>query len=360
VQGVADISGSPYAQVGRAYYDLKGPNLAGRNMGLFDRPTVHIDPGSKGTHLTEWNIFELLAEEAIREKAAGTNIAYLLFTAPSILVDGYATEFCGFHSVLQMGDATGVFVIPVAFVGWGGRNCQFTNPVPGNRVVQGTMLILWHELEEIVTDPHFDAWFDIGGAEISDLCAWTTDEVVFEGDVVHNFRAANGNTYLLQALFVPDGTDTAAFPDGGLARTGYCGMRWPGKVPVEQTVRIENLTYGMQCLAATGGLGSRIVGRPCQAEEAQKFVLVRDGQGALSIKSLYSALPVGLWGGDLVSLAGGARTLWGISRPDSEGNVDFTPLIEHDTNLTMINGGAIQSRPVAPMGQQSWRIIPWN
>ena len=33
--------------------------------------------------------------------------------------------------------------------------------------------ILAHELEEAVTDPDLNAWFDSAGAENGDKCAWT-------------------------------------------------------------------------------------------------------------------------------------------------------------------------------------------
>jgi hypothetical protein len=86
---------------------------------------------------------------------------------------GFCTQYCGWHTKGSIGGAT----IKYAFIGNPDRcpsSCaaQTTSP-NGNAGADGMASIISHELEEAVTDPELNAWYDRRGEENADKCAWT-------------------------------------------------------------------------------------------------------------------------------------------------------------------------------------------
>ncbi len=82
-----------------------------------------------------------------------------------------------------------------------------------------TINVLSHELNEAITDPHGDAWYDSNGDENGDKCAWfwgTTGNSVSllpGGAGAHYTQTINGHNYFSQLewsqLNVPAGSNTA-------------------------------------------------------------------------------------------------------------------------------------------------------
>ena len=88
---------------------------------------------------------------------------------------------------------------------------QTTSP-NGNAGADGMASIIAHELEEAVTDPQLNAWYDRRGYENADKCAWTFGQT---------YTAPNGSLanvklgsrdYLIQQNWVND-------------QGGYCAMK---------------------------------------------------------------------------------------------------------------------------------------
>jgi hypothetical protein len=73
--------------------------------------------------------------------------------------------------------------------------------------------IIAHELEESVTDPDLNAWYDSRGAENADKCAWTfgSTSTAPNGSVYN--MTLNGMNYLSQRNWVN-------------ASGGYCSMSY--------------------------------------------------------------------------------------------------------------------------------------
>ena len=73
--------------------------------------------------------------------------------------------------------------------------------------------VVSHELEEAVTDPDLNAWYDSSGNENADKCAWTFDPTY----TAPNGSTANmnlgGKDYLIQRNWVN-------------ATGGYCSMSY--------------------------------------------------------------------------------------------------------------------------------------
>ncbi len=99
---------------------------------------------------------------------------YFLVTSSDVTAtSGFCTRYCGWHthSIKTYGD------LIYSFVGNSNRclsGCAAQSISPnGNPGVDGSISVLTHELEEAHTDPDLNAWYDSGGAENADKCAWT-------------------------------------------------------------------------------------------------------------------------------------------------------------------------------------------
>jgi len=65
--------------------------------------------------------------------------------------------------------------------------------------------ILIHELEEAVTDPNLNAWYDANGEENADKCAWTfgSTYTVANGSKANmKLGGVNGRDFLIQQNWV--------------------------------------------------------------------------------------------------------------------------------------------------------------
>jgi hypothetical protein len=102
------------------------------------------------------------------------NAVYFVLTSADVTASsGFCTQYCGWHT---HGTIAGTD-IKYSFVGNPDRcpsSCaaQTTGP-NGNAGADGMASILAHELEEAVTDPDLNAWYDRRGYENADKCAWT-------------------------------------------------------------------------------------------------------------------------------------------------------------------------------------------
>ena len=61
--------------------------------------------------------------------------------------------------------------------------------------------IIAHELEEAVTDPHLNAWYDSRGAENADKCAWTFGTTYTANGASANMKLG-ARDYLIQQNWV--------------------------------------------------------------------------------------------------------------------------------------------------------------
>ncbi len=61
--------------------------------------------------------------------------------------------------------------------------------------------IIAHELEEAVTDPDLNAWYDHRGAENADKCAWTFGSTYTANGAYANMQLGSRN-YLIQQQWV--------------------------------------------------------------------------------------------------------------------------------------------------------------
>ena len=126
---------------------------------------------------------------------------------------GFCTQYCGWHT---RGTISGTD-IKYAFIGNPDRcpsACQAQTVGPnGNAGADGMASIIAHELEEAVTDPDLNAWYDSRGMENADKCAWTFGSVYLLPNGAYANMVLGGLNYLIQRNWVN--------ASGGYCATSY-------------------------------------------------------------------------------------------------------------------------------------------
>jgi hypothetical protein len=165
------IGGSPYFQLNTTY-SAGGYSITG--SASFSGETT--DTGSQGTRLSDNRVFSVVTNAINTGKLPYDQAGvYFVLTSSNISESsGFCSRYCGWHTA---GNNTNGARIRFSFVGNANRclsSCaaQTTSP-NGNAGVDGAISVMAHELEEATTDPDLNAWYDSGGAENADKCAWT-------------------------------------------------------------------------------------------------------------------------------------------------------------------------------------------
>jgi hypothetical protein len=165
------IGGSPYFNINTTYYN--GSNVHVSNSVQY--MTSVNDNYSHGTSLSDSAIQQVVAG-AINGGGLPLDTSGLYFVLTSADVtasSGFCTQYCGWHTH----GTINTMDIKYSFIGNPDRcpsSCaaQTTSP-NGNAGADGMASIIAHELEEAVTDPDLNAWYDNRGMENADKCAWT-------------------------------------------------------------------------------------------------------------------------------------------------------------------------------------------
>ncbi|MGZ3457003.1 MAG: hypothetical protein ACXU86_00700 [Archangium sp.] len=210
----SNIGGSPYFNINTTYYDKSGASVS--NSVHYAGSTTVAYP--YGTSLTDANIQSVVAD-AINSGALpkDTNAVYFVLTSQDVNEtsgsSGFCTNFCGWHSHGKIAGSD----IKYSFVGNPDRcpsACEAQTIGPNdNAGADGMASIFSHELEEAVTDPDLNAWYDSAGNENADKCAWTFG---FEYGTANGARAnmkIGARDYLIQRNWVN-------------AAGGYCAVSY--------------------------------------------------------------------------------------------------------------------------------------
>jgi hypothetical protein len=194
------IGGSPYFNINTTYYN--GSNLHVSNSVTFGGSTT--DNYSHGTSLSD-SAIQAVVTSALTSGRLGydtSGIYFVLTSADVTASSGFCTQYCGWHTY---GTING-FNIKYSFVGNPDRcpsacEAQTTGP-NGNAGADGMASIISHELEEAVTDPNLNAWYDTRGAENADKCAWTFGTTTLLPSGARYNMTLGGRNYLIQQNWV--------------------------------------------------------------------------------------------------------------------------------------------------------------
>jgi Phosphate-induced protein 1 conserved region len=160
------IGGSPYFNINTTYYNGAGTHVS--NSVSFAGSAN--DNYSHGTSLSDSAIQSIVAAQ----NPTDTNGVYFVLTSADVNeTSGFCTQYCGWHTHGTINGRD----IKYAFIGNPARcpsACTNGTGAPNGSVgADGAASIISHELEEAVTDPDLNAWYDNRGFENADKCAWT-------------------------------------------------------------------------------------------------------------------------------------------------------------------------------------------
>jgi hypothetical protein len=165
------MGGSPYFNINTTYYDANNTHVT--NAVSYLGSTT--DAYSAGKSLSDAQIQGVVSSAITSGRLPkDTNAVYFVLTSADVTASsGFCTQYCGWHTHGTIAGSD----IKYSFVGNPDRcpsSCSNgTTPPNGNVGADGMASIISHELEEAVSDPDLNAWYDRRGQENADKCAWT-------------------------------------------------------------------------------------------------------------------------------------------------------------------------------------------
>ena len=116
------------------------------------------------------------------------------------LSSGFGTAYCGWHAIGSVRTPNSLSNVPyIAIQDYSStvfsRCSQQTTSPNGNVELDAMASVLVHEIDEALTDPDLATWFDSGGAENADKCAWTFSTPATTAGFAALPRATNGSKY---------------------------------------------------------------------------------------------------------------------------------------------------------------------
>jgi len=206
------IGGSSYFNINTTYFDGSNRNVSGQVN--FNGSTA--DNYSRGTALSDSNIQGIVSDAITSgHLPKDTNAVYFVLTSADVTAtSGFCTQYCGWHTHGTIAGSD----IKYAFIGNPDRcpsACEMQTTGPnGTGGADGMASILSHELEEAVTDPDLNAWYDRRGEENADKCAWTFGTTYTTSNGATANMKLGTRDYLIQRNWVN-------------ASGGYCAQSYP-------------------------------------------------------------------------------------------------------------------------------------
>ena len=210
---LSGMGGSPYFNINTTYYNGSSTHVS--NAVHYGGSTSVAYP--YGTSLTDANI-QSIVSNAISSGAlpSDTNGVYFVLTSGDVgETSGFLTQYCGWHTRGTINGAD----IKYSFVGDASKNlsaCAVQTKLSpnGNPAADAMASVIAHELEESVTDPDLNAWYDSRGYENADKCAWTfgTTSTALNGSAYN--MTLGSMQYLIQRNWVN-------------ASGGLCALKYP-------------------------------------------------------------------------------------------------------------------------------------
>lgn len=217
----AAIGGSPYFNINTTYYFANNTTkqsvankvaLNGSTLLVTKNPTS----GASDYALSDSDIQKVVTLQfSSGALTPDPNGVYFVLTARDVTAtSGFCTKYCGWHSYTTVGNTR----VKYAFVGNPVTQCpsacsaQSVSP-NGDLGADAMASVIAHELEEAVTDPELNAWYDSRGYENADKCAWKFGTTNSNPDGSKYNMSLGGSNYLIQQNWVN-------------ASGGYCGLTY--------------------------------------------------------------------------------------------------------------------------------------
>lgn len=194
-----NIGGSPYFNINTTYYDGSNTKVSNdvKAAGTF------YDDYSQGTSLSDNKVQAIVSNAISNGLPLDSNGVYMVLTSADVNeTSGFCTQYCGWHTHSSLLGKD----IKFAFVGNADRcpsacSAQSTSP-NGNVGADAMSSVIAHELEEAVTDPDLNAWYDRRGYENADKCAWKFGTVYTAANGSYANMTLGSMDYLIQQNWV--------------------------------------------------------------------------------------------------------------------------------------------------------------
>jgi hypothetical protein len=211
----ANVAPSPYFRINTLYKDGAGNPVT--NAAVL--AGVVNDAYSRGSSLADADVRTVvstqIASGALPADADG--VYFVLTSADVAESSGFCSQYCGWHTHAAIAGTD----IKYSFVGNPDRcpsgcmaSSNRTASPNGNPGADGMASIIAHELEEAVTDPDLNAWYDNRGYENADKCAWTFGTTYAATGGGQANMLLGGRDFLIQRNWVPESG-------------GYCAVSYP-------------------------------------------------------------------------------------------------------------------------------------
>ncbi len=193
------IGGTPYFHINTTYYNASNQHVSGNVA--FQGATM--TPAYLGNSLSDGQIKTVVSDAIAGGLPKDTNAVYFVLTSSDVTASsGFCTQYCGWHTHGTISGSD----IKYSFVGNPLRcpsSCQAQNTGPnGTSGADGMASIISHELEEAVSDPDLNAWYDNRGYENADKCAWTFGSTTTLPNGSQTNMSFGGHDWLIQQNWV--------------------------------------------------------------------------------------------------------------------------------------------------------------
>jgi len=211
-QLLSSIGGSPYFNINTTYFN--GSNVKVSNSVSYGGSTT--DNYSRGASLSDASILGITSDAITSGRLPkDPNAVYFVLTSSDVgETSGFLTQYCGWHT---HGSVSGTD-IKYSFVGDPSANlsaCSVQSTSPnGNAAADAMASVIAHELEEAVTDPDLNAWYDTRGYENADKCAWTFGTTSLAANGSKYNMTLGARQFLIQRNWVN-------------ASGGFCAVKYP-------------------------------------------------------------------------------------------------------------------------------------
>ncbi len=150
-----------------------------------------------GSRLSDSKVQSTVSYAIANGLPSDPNAVYFVLTSSDVAeTSGFCTRYCGWHTHATLSGTD----IKYSFVGNAARcitACAIQSIGPnGNGGVDGMVSVIAHELEEATTDADLNAWYDSGGSENADKCAWTFGQKLMQASngAYYNVSLPSANT----------------------------------------------------------------------------------------------------------------------------------------------------------------------
>jgi hypothetical protein len=244
-----NIGGSAYFNINTTYGDTTGD---------VENSVFYVssasDLGSLGTSLADNDIWTIVMNAISTGKLPlDANGVYFVLTAPGVKeTSGFLTQYCGWHTygTYNSTNVKFAFVGDAAGPSFGSCAAQTATSPNGDPAADAMASVISHELEESVTDPLLDAWYDSTGDENADKCAWSFGTTYAANGAMANMHLGNRD-FLIQRNWLNAGGGRCALSYSSSSSTGDFSL---SVSPGSQSV-VKGSTSGNYTLTATPSNG---------------------------------------------------------------------------------------------------------